>query len=422
MKQKYILSMLLLCCLGTTAWAGGFKIGLQGQKQIGMGHTGIGFAQDAATIYFNPAGMSFVKSQLNGSVNLLFPSTSFLQKGSGQVINAVNQAFTPFSLYGQVKLSKHLNFGLGVYTPFGSGMMYPSGWTGRYILNRIDLQSVYIQPTLSIRLAERFSIGGGFVFSQGNMLLQKDIPLQNANGQVANAELNGKANGIGYNLGAYYKGCRLGLGAVYHSKVNMKVHNGLATFNNIPQAAASSFPLDNTFTTSLPLPSELGFGLSYKLHEKFVVAIDYNYTFWKSFDSLGFDYKYNTASLTDAKSPRLYENASAIRIGAQWRVCDDIALRAGAFYDQTPIKDGYVNPELPDNNKTGITAGFSGRLSNRFSVDLSALYESVKERAQTNIETGLDGTFKTKALSVGFGLNYKLHGCSCKSCCNKKKY
>jgi len=42
--------------------ANGFKIALQGQKQIGMGGIGIAMPVDAATLYYNPAGLSFVSN------------------------------------------------------------------------------------------------------------------------------------------------------------------------------------------------------------------------------------------------------------------------------------------------------------------------------------------------------------------------
>lgn len=402
---------LLISSLVYTSYAGGFKIGMQGQKQQGMGHTGIGFAQDAATIYFNPAGMSFVGSQFNGSMNLLFPTTSFLEKGSSTVINTTNQVFTPFSVYASTSLSKKINFGVGVYTPFGSGVMYPSDWSGRFILHQIQLQAIFIQPTLSLKLSDKFSIGAGFVYSTGHMTLEKDLPITSGpSNDVANAQLKGKAEGVGFNLGAYLKANdRFNIGVTYHSKVLMKVKNGKAAFENIPSALASTFPTSNTFTTELPLPSELGIGFSYKLSPRTTAAIDMNYTFWKSFDSLGFNYGTNTTAVSDKKSPRLYENAMSIRFGLQYNASNNIKLRIGGFYDQTPVQDGYVAPELPDNDKLGFTCGASFKFDNRLSLDLSLLYEHLAERTQKNKETGLEGTFKTKAFAPGIGINYLLH-------------
>lgn len=117
--------LFLFCCTGLcqqNSIAGGFKVALQGQKQTGMAGIGVGFAQDAATIYYNPAGLSFVKNQVNAGVNLLFPNTSFFEQGTNTMYSSVSQTFTPFALYGSCNISPSVKFGMGVYTPFGTGV------------------------------------------------------------------------------------------------------------------------------------------------------------------------------------------------------------------------------------------------------------------------------------------------------------
>lgn len=408
--KKYLLYIILVSLIPCKNMvAGGFKLGLQGQKQLGMGHTGVGFAQDAAIIYFNPAGMSFVNPQLNVGMFALIPSTSYLDKSTNTVTHAVSQVFTPFSAYGNFKVTKKLNFGMGIYTPFGSGMLYPYEWTGRYVLTSIDLQTIFLQPSLSYRITDKFSVGGGFEYGFGHVTLEKDLPIQNNNtNDIAHAKLNGQANGIGYNLGAYLNLKNASFGLAYHSRVNMKVDEGDAIFTNIPVAVASNFPTGNTFSAELPLPSELTVGTAFKISKRTKAAIDLNYTFWQSFDSLGFDYAVNTATLSDAKSPRLYKNAISIKAGLQYNARKNVTLRVGAFYDETPVQDGYVAPELPDNNKIGLTCGASFRIYERFHIDCSLLYENVGKREQRNNETHLEGTFQTKVIAPGVGVTYLL--------------
>ncbi len=405
--KKYLLLISFVVSGMPSIHAGGFKLGLQGQKQVGMGHAGVGFAQDAATVYFNPAGMSFVGSQFNGGLFALMPSTRFLDKNTNTITDAVSQVFTPFAAYGNFKLSKRINFGFGAYTPFGSGALYPHDWTGRYILHSINLQTVFLQPTLSLRLTDRFSIGAGYVYGYGRVTLEKDLPVQAiGSDDIPHAVLDGKGQGRGYNIGAYIKGEKVNLGITYHSKVTMKVKDGTANFTYIPQALSSNFPAGNTFNASLPLPSELAVGSSFNLSKRTRAAVDLNYTFWKSFDSLGFDYKMNTSSLSDARSPRLYKNAFSIKAGLQHNATKNTTLRIGAWYDQTPVKDGYVSPELPDNNKVGFTCGATFRIYERFHIDCSMMYESIAKRTQTNKETGLNGTFQTKIIAPGVGITY----------------
>lgn len=408
--RKNLLFLFSLIVLHYEMQAGGFKIALQGQKQIGMGSTGVGFAQDAATVYFNPAGMSFVGSQINAGINALCPTTSYLDKSTNQLHHAASDVFAPFSVYASGKLFKRLSVGIGIYTPFGSGLTYHTNWIGRYTLNSILLQTVFIQPSLSYRITDKLSIGAGYIYALGNVSLNRDIPLNSgAAATVANAQLDGKAGGMGFSAGAYYKASdKVQLGATYHSKVQMKVDDGEAVFSDIPAALASSFPKHNTFTSELNLPSEIAVGVSYKMTDDLTLALDFNHTFWSSFDSLGFDYGINSASLLDKKSPRLYQNASCIRFGAQYHAGRVVDLRGGIFFDQTPVQDDYVVPELPDNNKVGLTLGATFRIEECLQMDLSLLYEHVAAREQRNIETGLEGTFQTRVLAPGIGLSYLL--------------
>lgn len=406
-KNSFLL-LFALSLLVQAAHGGGFKIGLQGTKQLGIGHTGIGYAQDAATIYFNPAGMSFVDNQFNGSINLLGPSTTFLDGQTNALTQAVGQVYTPFSLYAKGNLSKRIGIGLGVYTPFGSGMRYPYEWTGRFALTSVNLETVYIQPTISLKISPKFSLGAGYIASFGMFELERDLPLQNQNGTYAHAKLEGAGRGRGFNLGAYYhSGKKFDFGVTYHSSIAMDVKDGDATFSNIPTAAVSSFPSINNFSSSLQLPSELGAGFSYKLSKNVHAAVDVSYTYWESYDYLSFNYTTNTSQLQDSKSPRLYENAIGIHGGLQAYFPHNVVARIGAFYDETPVQDGYVGPELPDNNKVGLTGGLSYTVRDNFIIDVALLYEDVAERTDRNLESNLYGTFKTKVICPSFGISYK---------------
>jgi long-chain fatty acid transport protein len=403
---------ILLCCglaFTSIVQAGGFKIALQGIKQIGMGHTGTGFAQDAATIYFNPGGLSFVAPQLNIGGNLLMPRTDFLDKNTGILTNANPKTYTPVSAYGSFRLAKNLVGGVGVYTPFGSGISYPADWGGRYILRSIDLKAIFIQPTLSYKISDNFAIGAGIIATVGSVKLEKDIPTTNSVGSQPSATLEGHAKtALGANVGLYFIQNQFSAGVTYHSRIKMEVENGDATFNNVPAALQANFPT-TTFSTTLPLPSELSIGAAYRATPQLTITADYNFTNWSTFDSLGFDYGSNTPALSDDKSPRLYQNASAIRIGAQYKYNRSLMLRAGFFADQTPVQDSYIAPELPDNNKIGLSIGATAKLADNLDLDVALLYENVPARTSTNIETQLYGTYKTRVISPAFGISYKFN-------------
>jgi long-chain fatty acid transport protein len=389
-------------------FAGGFKIAAQGQKQLGMAHTGVGLALDASNVYFNVGSITQVTNSIVAGASFILPSTQYLDAATNTSTYSAKQVFTPFQLFATSKLKKNLYFGIGIYTPFGSGIKYPSMWPGQYVLTQIDLKAIFIQPSIAYQINKHLSIGLGLIASSGSVLLTRNIPLTNINGQIPQARLFGNAYGYGLNTGLYYTHNKFSAGLVYKSKVTMSVNKGLVDFVNIPAIAENNFVF-TTFNTSLPLPAELAIGTAYQVNKKLTLLCDISHTYWKSFDSLRFNYDTTTAAITNSSSPRLYKNASTVRLGAQYMHNTHVTLRAGMLWDQTPTQQGYIAPELPDNNKWGITIGASYRVNKLLQIDASLLYENVPARANKNIETQLEGTFATKVIAPGIGIHYYIN-------------
>jgi long-chain fatty acid transport protein len=404
--QKLAASFMLFLPVAISAQ--GYQVNLQGQVQQGMGGAGTAYIQDGAALFFNPGGASFVKgNSINVGVSPTIPNGQFLDKNTGKTARTnspVSYPFAAYALFG-VKDTSHLKFGLAVYTPFGSTVEWEAGWMGRFALTRLQLQSIFFQPTVSYKITHNLGIGAGFVYATGNVNLQRDIPVVDANGNYGRAELDGKANGYGFNVGVYYKPMdKLSIGLTYRSKVTMEINDGDATFT-VPTSLATNFP-NGKFTSELPLPSVLTLGLAYAINSKLDLALDINYVGWKAYDTLAFDYENNTTSLFDTRSPRRYENTVAFRFGGQYKITDAFAVRVGIAYGQSPVQNGYLTPETPDANRINYTFGLGYTFKNKFGVNASFLFTSFK-REDTNLETGLSGTYQTNVVAPGISLFYK---------------
>jgi long-chain fatty acid transport protein len=388
-------------------YAQGFQVNLQGQTQQGMGGAGTACMQDAASLFFNPGGASFVKgNSVIAGVTPTFAKGAFLDANTSEISRTNSPVSTPFAAYGlfEIKDSSKLKLGLAVYTPFGSTVQWEDEWTGRFALTRLELRAIFIQPTVSYKITEKLGIGAGFVYATGKVNLQKDIPLMDANGDYGHAELSGKASGYGFNAGIYFTPVeKLSIGLTYRSKVMMEVKNGDATFD-VPESVAGNFP-NGSFKSKLPLASVTTLGFGYKASEKLNFALDVNYVGWKAYDTLSFDYENNTASLIDTKSARMYKNTFAFRGGVQYKIDSHFAARIGLAYGITPVQNGFVTPETPDANRVNYTAGV-GYQTKHFKIDASVLFTHL-ERTDTNTETNLSGTFKTNVIAPGVSIGYK---------------
>jgi long-chain fatty acid transport protein len=400
--------LLLLACSPFAVLAQGFQVNLQGQKQIGMGHTGTALLLDGSSVFFNPGAVANLsQNYVQAGVSPLFFKAGFVESGSNVQYNTGNKIATPFSAYGVWgPKAARWKVGLGIYTPFGGLADWGNNWPGRFALTSLDLKAIYFQPTFSYKLADFISVGAGFVYNHGTVNLQRAIPLAGANGESGMAELKGGGSGIGFNAGVFIdtkKGLTIGI--THRSKVNTKLNNGDAIFT-VPGSASANFPSPNKFNAELPLAATTSIGFGYTPSVKWLLAFDANYVHWNSYKALVFDYTNNTNALQDTYSPRDYKNAVSLRIGAQYKATAQFTFRAGGGYATTPVKDGYVTPEVPDANRMFYTAGLSYVVSKKFDLDLSFEYEHLGNRTQTNIETQLAGTFKTNVYIPGIGLVY----------------
>lgn len=402
--KKILLSFLLAAPV--LGFAQSYQVNLQGQKQTAMGGAGTGVALDEAAVFFNPGAVSFLKQNgVQAGISPLYLKTAFRENGSNVTEYNKDRIATPlmgYAVFGDPQ--SRLRFGLGVYTPFGGAMHWQENWTGKYTVTSLDLQSIYVQPTVSLKLTDHIGIGGGLVYTIGKVDLRRAVPLTLNNGESGTAKLKGTTHDFGWNAGLYVETVSgVSIGISHRSQVTARVKDGDATFN-VPEALASGFP--TRFNAELPLPATTSIGFGLYPSEKTTIAVDVNWVHWNKYRVLAFEYDNNTR-IPNTASPRNYHDAGAFRVGIQNQTTSRLALRAGVGYALTPVSKGYVTPEVPDANRLLLSAGIGYKATERFSVDLSFLYENVKARNETNIETNLSGEFKTLAYIPGISLSYK---------------
>lgn len=194
MKIKYYLFGLIFLSVNLLL-SQGFQVNLQGQKQQGMASSGSAFVQDESLLFYNPGSAAFVKKTgINLGVTPTIPNTVYLDSTSQTISRTESPVSTPFAAYAlySIKDSSKIKMGLAVYTPFGSTVQWPSEWIGRFAITKLQLQTIFFQPTVSYQITNKIGIGAGFVLATGNVNLKKDIPLINSSRNYGTAELNGK--------------------------------------------------------------------------------------------------------------------------------------------------------------------------------------------------------------------------------------
>lgn len=416
MKKLFLFSVLFMAAAIT--YAGGYRVSLQGQRSLAMGHTGVAVVNNAELAFFNPAGLVYLEDKINVAVgaSAVFSDVVWQNDEFGETYRTDSPVGTPFYAYASYRVSDRFTVGLAAYTPYGSTVEWPTDWSGSHLVNNIDLQAIYIQALASFKISDKLSVGGGPIYVNGGVKFNRNLnrTLTDLEGNRSNVTVDATGvSAFGWSASAMYNPTdRLRLGINYRSEIIMDAEGGEATFQNIPNSPLTPFE-DTSFDASLPLPAEFSVGISYELLDKWLLAVDYNRAYWSVYESL--DLNFASPNVPDSRNVRNYKDASTYRFGMQYLANEMFTLRLGYYYDESPVQSGYFAPETPRNDAHGFTGGLSLNVSDRLAIDAAFLfnrYAEVDESYDYYQENGqqvpFEGTYKTTAFIPGLGLTYKL--------------
>ena len=339
---------------------------------------------------------------------------------------ADNEVSTPMYFYAGFKIYDNLAAGISVTTPYGSGLNWGKNWAGAHLVQDISLKSFNFQPTIAWKPIDKLSIGAGLMVMTGDVTLSRAflpigaIPNLPNDVALASVSLSGKSKlGVGFNVGAQYEiNDQFTVGVSYRSRVKMKVNEGTAELSFASDAIKDKLeklvpPLDQgTFKASMPMPSNLNAGVTYKPTEKITLVAELQFVGWAAYDSLNIIFSEEILDKYDQRVEKNYRNTFIYRIGAQFKTTDRLDLRVGAYYDETPVRSYLYNPETPGMNKLGLTCGFSFRPLENLSIDGAFTYTHGFERFgsypdPSSKDKQFSGKYKVSAFTPTIGLSYQ---------------
>ncbi len=207
--MKKLLFLAVFALTACITYAGGYRVSLQGQRSLAMGHTGVAVVNSAELGFFNPAGLVYLENRLNVSagVSAVFSDVVYQNTEFGDIARTDSPIGTPFYLYASYKVTDYLSLGLSVYTPYGSTVEWEDDWAGSHLVNNIDLQAIYIQPVASLKVNQYLSFGGGPIFVTGGVNFNRNLnrTLSDIDGNRSNVTVD--AQGVtawGWSAGAMF--------------------------------------------------------------------------------------------------------------------------------------------------------------------------------------------------------------------------
>jgi long-chain fatty acid transport protein len=374
-----------LLAISGSAAASGFALIEQSASGLGNAFAGgAAGAEDASTIFFNPAGMSRLSGkQIAVAVHDITPSAKFSGTGaSGTDMggDAGGSTFVP-NAYFTMEMQPNLKMGVGVNSPFGLQTEYDAAWVGRYQAIKSKIETINLNPSVAYQVNEALSLGAGLDYQHISG------ELSNFAGVAGTATVKGTDYAWGYNLGALYN-------------VSSSTRIGVA------YRSAISYTLAGTVTTALPaangpvsldlkLPDTLSLSGFHQLNDKWDVMADVTWTGWSTFKQVKV---VDGTGATISNTPENWKNTVRVSVGATQHYNEQWLARVGLAYDQAPVSDAFRTARIPDNNRTWLALGGQYKPSTANAIDFGYAHLFVSDSSinESNPAPALVGTYKNK--------------------------
>src|SRR5512143_2449587 len=155
--RKRLVLGLALAGFADLTQAAGFALVEQNASGLGNAYAGAAaVAEDASTIFFNPAGMTRLPDrQIVVVGHLIKPGTEFSGTvspaiGGSEGGDAGSWSFVP-NAYFAYRLTPKVHLGVGLNSPFGLKTEYDPGWIGRYQAIKSEVKTVNLNPSIAYK-------------------------------------------------------------------------------------------------------------------------------------------------------------------------------------------------------------------------------------------------------------------------------
>jgi len=446
-KTVVLVTVFILFIASGSALGAGFALIEQGVSGLGNAYAGgAASAEDATTVFFNPAGLTRLDGQqFIVGTHIIIPSVKFNNEGSTHVLQGVTKVpllggnggeggvtkVIP-NMYFSKKLSDRFTVGIGINVPFGLATEYDNTWVGRYHAIESDVLTVNINPAIAYKINENLSVGAGISAQYLKTKLSNAIDFGTLDaigafvpfgilpgGLGLTPQLNdgfvnldGDSWGFGYNFGILFefdKNTRLG--AAYRSRIKHTL-KGDADFSGVP-AGLSPYPVfKNTgVEADITLPDSLSVSFFHQFNPQWKIMADFTWTHWNLFKELrvNFDNPYQSSSVTTEE----WQDSYRYSLGLTYSPNSNWTFRVGTAYDTSAVpNEQRRTPRVPDEDRIWTAFGIGYKFSKTVSFDLGYAHLFIKDpkinknpTGEDAVRGGLKGTYDSYINIVSAQLN-----------------
>lgn len=408
-------------------FASGFALNEQSVSGMGTGFAGrSSSADDASTVFGNPAGMARLEGQqVTGGVAAIDATTNISQVSGNTNTSGSNKGdmvpFTavPFGFYTN-KLNDQWAVGFGVYAPFGLVTDYERGFQGRGFGSKSEVKVITFQPTVSYAFNDRVSVGFGPTFNRIAGTLESDVSLPQAPNAVNNIKIKGDDTALGFNVGVLVQATdttRVSL--TYHSKVKYKLegHTEVSPGAGVPPQLLRG----NRYDASLKIdtPESWDLSVTQDMNDAWKLYAGATWTRWSRLKDITVNNEGVTTGNGGGAGPQLvgtikedqnWHDTWAYAVGTSYQLTKQVVLRTGLTFDQSPTNNTNRSPRIPTGDRTIFSVGLGYAVMDNMTIDLAYSYlqeEDIKVNSHNKLGQTYNAKYENSANGFGLGMTYK---------------
>ncbi|KJZ50001.1 MULTISPECIES: OmpP1/FadL family transporter [Pseudomonas] len=413
---------LAVAMASTQIFASGFAINEQSISGMGTGFAGrSSAADDASTIFGNPAGMSRIKrEQVTGGVAMLDAHTDISHASSSPNSGTNDGDMVPFIAvpmgYYVKPIDDKWTFGVGVYAPFGLVTDYENNFAGRYFGSKSEVKVVTLQPTVSYAFNDKVSVGFGPTINHINGTLESNLSIL-AGPPDGKVKIKGDDTALGYNIGVLVQATdstRVGL--TYHSKVKYELEGDTKVNYNLLGLIGQNPNQKYDASLDVTTPESVDFSVTHQLDDKWTLYAGSTWTRWSRLKEITVENKGVPAVLNGQfgtiTEEQNWHDTWAHAIGASYQLNKQWVLRTGLSVDQAPTNNVNRSPRIPTGDRKIFSVGAGWSPTDDLTIDLAYSYlreESVNihNRNDAPRNQTYDAKYENSANGFGLGATYR---------------
>ena len=381
--MKRLLSAVLVMALGlvgvgavcTDVKAEGFALYDWGARGSGLANGMVGRADDPSAVAHNPAGITQLPgTQIMVGASVITPKMLIdTIEGGETTTSRVERHYhmIPHGFFTH-QVNDTVWLGLGVFTRFGLGNQYPSGWPGAANLQDVYLQTLSVNPNIAFKVTDNLSLAFGIEAMIARMKMHKLT-----NGFYHEMRAN-NACGVGFNVAAHYKfNEQWAAGLSYRSAINHKV-SGTSSFDGYSM-------FDSSLKADFRLPDHIAAGITYKPRKDLSFEVGAVYTVWSKFRNFNVHFS-NPLLGGSSYASKDWKDTWLFNVSVEYLPLDWLALRLGYSYETSPIPAGTADYMVETNGRQRYSCGVGFMLDN-WTIDLA--YSLLRARELDYYESSL---------------------------------